>query len=152
MAVWAKSGQNMVTSWATLCGTAARPQERDTLASDFLLSTPEEPLVPTSARRYLLALRPAVAEAVRDTLALVPEVSWILWAMVGDHARLVSLLSEGTDDIMLRVADQELALMDRLSEFAFEFRMAPEERLADFVEAGYSPVVESLIHADTPRA
>lgn len=148
MTIWADPAENTVVS---ACNAAAE-EGRDTDAWDFLISTRSGAIGRAPGYRYLLALKPAAAEAVRETLALVPEVICVLWATIGGHVRIVTLVAETTDDVMLRVADQELALMDRLAEFSFEFRIAPQERFDTFVAAGYTPVLQVMTNADAEAA
>ena len=78
---------------------------------------------------------------VQETLATVPEVLSVL-ASVGDGERqLVSILSDGSDEVILRLADQELALMDAL-DAGFDFRCAGPETRADYEAAGYVVIME----------
>lgn len=132
---------------ASLC---AAP-ELSPMATDscsFVLSTTPQSVRSVPVERYLRALEPAATDAVRDTLGQVPEVAAVLWAILDTHIRVVTILVERSDVVLIEVAKQELALMDRLKDVNFEFRTAPLAKAGTFMAAGYTPVLETESNAD----
>lgn len=84
-----------------------------------------------------------VARTVSRTLGRVPEVTAVLWARVEDVVHVATMLARRSDDAILRVAEQELAVMDNLRELDFEFRTAQAEDLENYLADGYVPILEA---------
>lgn len=110
------------------------------------------PAIAVSGQTNLAALRSKVSEAVKKTLSKLPEVVAVLWSTVNGQIRVVTILDDSSDEAILRVADQELALMDEMEEFQFEFRMADREDAHAFIASGYVPIVEKRDHDNAAPA
>lgn len=94
-------------------------------------------------------LRRALGAAVDETLAKLPEVIAVLGYPLDGTIRVVSILSDRSDEAILRVAEQELALMVKLENFLFDFRTAGLDRMETYLLAGYTPVLEKAEHAES---
>lgn len=85
---------------------------------------------------------PEAALAVGAIIGTLPEVQAVLWSTQGRYIRVVTAVSEYSDESLERVAEKELELMDALPQFLLEFRVVPVERVSSFLRAGYARVVE----------
>ncbi|MBM4036296.1 MAG: hypothetical protein FJ291_31560 [Planctomycetes bacterium] len=123
-------------------GAAAGEEGKATDEFGTLVATPAYPGRGVSATAHLLALGRAATEALAGTIGLVPEVHTVLFAIEGQHIRVVTAVMEYSDDTLERVAEKELELMDALPEYLLEFRVVPVERLGSYLRAGYLAVLE----------
>lgn len=81
--------------------------------------------------------------AVKKTLGTVPEVMAVLSATTAEGTCIVTVLSQRSDDAILRVAEQELALMDRMRGLGFDFRTAHVKDMDAYIADGYVPLLEN---------
>jgi len=139
----------MATLVASNAGTVfvshPAPDESDKFGGavgSFFISSEDSPVLAVAGTRYLTALQPKVATAIEETLGLLPEVEVIAWSTVRRAIRIVSFLSDRSDEAIMRVADKEMQFMERLRAFTFEFRTAETRKLGAFLEAGYVPIFE----------
>ena len=93
-------------------------------------------------------LRRAVRLAAQKTLATLPEVVAVLMADVDGERRMVTILADRSDEVIRRVAKQELALMRELGGVGFDFWTAPVDRRPDYQAAGYESIWERQRRAD----
>ena len=83
-----------------------------------------------------------VCRAVEKTLATLPEVVAVLGHRGEDGIHLVTILSERSDDVILRVAEKEWDLMGEMHQLCFDFRTALVDDLDAYLAEGYVPVIE----------
>jgi len=80
--------------------------------------------------------------AVRNTLATLPEVVAVLWSTTDEGVHLVTILSDRSDEAILRVAEKEWDLMGEMHQLCFDFRTALVDDLDAYLAEGYVPVIE----------
>ncbi len=107
----------------------------------------ELPVEPSLRGRRRLARR--LRAAVEKTVATVPGVVAVLTGDGDGERRLVTVLSHRSDEAIMDVAGQELALMRELGGVGFDFWTAPEAHLRSYLDAGYSVVFEKRGHGNT---
>jgi len=93
-----------------------------------------------------------LSAAVEKTIATLPEVVAVLGLPTDGAIRVVTLLASRTDEAILRVAEQELALMDEMPALGFDFRTADADDLGAYVTDGFAPIVERRGHDEPPTA
>ncbi|MBM4033488.1 MAG: hypothetical protein FJ291_17130 [Planctomycetes bacterium] len=81
-------------------------------------------------------------QAIEATIGSLPEVCSVLWNPQGRYIRVVTAVSDYTDESLERVAEKELELMDALPELLLEFRVIPAERVERFLSAGFLPALD----------
>ena len=130
-----------------MCCCEIQPGNGNTLMAKHGIELPTRRQVQERRRFYR-----STCSAVQRTLGTLPQVVAVLLSTEDGEPRLVTVLSERSDEAILRVADQELALMGALGGIGFDFWTAEEGDLPSYLDAGYAVVFEKQEHDDTHSA